>query len=102
MLTVRHTPSALDSRRGVVRLHPEGFDALGLRGWDAVRLTGARVSAALAAPSTDGGAPGVLLAGELTLSNPGDAAGADAVVAPCEGPGGRAGAGHRAFGWPTS
>lgn len=85
-LTVRHTPSALDSRRGVVRLHPEVFDALGLRGWDAVRLTGARVSAALAAPSTDGGAPGVLLADELTLSNLGVTEGADVVVAPCEAP----------------
>lgn len=48
-LTVRHTPSALDSRRGVVRLHPEVLDALGLMAWDAVRLTGARVSSALAA-----------------------------------------------------
>ncbi|OLT48002.1 ATPase [Saccharomonospora sp. CUA-673] len=85
-LTVRHAPSALDSRRGVVRLHPEVLDALGLREWDAVRLTGARVSAALAAPDTAGGAPGVLLADEITLSNLGVTEGADVVVAPCEAP----------------
>lgn len=57
-LTVRHTPSALDSRRGVVRLHPEVLDALGLMAWDAVRVTGARVSSALAAPSDAEGIPG--------------------------------------------
>ena len=47
-LTARFSPSPLDTRRGVVRLHPEVFSALGLRAWDAVRLTGARVSSALA------------------------------------------------------
>ena len=50
-LVVRVTPSAADARRGVVRLHPEVLDALGLRSWDAVTLTGARVTTALAAPA---------------------------------------------------
>ncbi|NIJ10264.1 transitional endoplasmic reticulum ATPase [Saccharomonospora amisosensis] len=83
-LTVRHTPSALDSRRGVVRLHREVLDALGLRAWDAVRLTGARISAALAAPSHDGGSPGVALLDDVTMANLGVREGAEVVVAPCE------------------
>ena len=40
-LTARLNTSALDNRRGVVRLHPEAIAALGLREWDAVALTGA-------------------------------------------------------------
>ncbi|MBB3663424.1 transitional endoplasmic reticulum ATPase [Prauserella sediminis] len=82
-LTVRHTPSALDSRRGVVRMHPEVLDALGLRAWDAVRLTGARASAALAAPADDG-VPGVVLADDVTMSNLGVTEGSEVVVAPCD------------------
>ncbi|HKS45114.1 MAG TPA: AAA family ATPase [Amycolatopsis sp.] len=81
-LTIRHTPSALDARRGVVRLHPEVLDALGLRAWDAVHLTGARVSAALAVPADAGGMPGVVLADDLTMSNLGLTEGAEVVVAP--------------------
>ncbi|HET6501078.1 MAG TPA: AAA family ATPase [Amycolatopsis sp.] len=81
-LTVRHTPSALDSRRGIVRLHPEMLDALGLRAWDAVRLTGARVSAALAVPADAGGLPGVILTDDLTMSNLGLTEGAEVVVTP--------------------
>jgi transitional endoplasmic reticulum ATPase len=81
-LTVRHTPSALDSRRGVVRLHPEVLDALGLLAWDAVHLTGARVSAALAAPADPGGTPGVVLADDVTMSNLGVTEGAEIVVQP--------------------
>lgn len=83
-LTARHTPSALDSRRGVVRLHREVLDALGLRAWDAVRLTGARVSAALAAPAHDGGPPGVALLDDITMANLGVREGAEVVLAPCE------------------
>ncbi|WP_433470719.1 AAA family ATPase [Saccharomonospora azurea] len=82
-LTVRHTTSALDSRRGVVRLHPEVFDALGLRAWDAVKLTGARVSAALAA-SAPSAPPGVVLADDVTMANLGLREGAEVVVEPCE------------------
>jgi transitional endoplasmic reticulum ATPase len=81
-LTVRHTPSALDARRGVVRLHREVLDALGLRAWDAVHLTGARVSAALAVPADAGGMPGVALADDVTMSNLGLTEGAEVVVAP--------------------
>jgi transitional endoplasmic reticulum ATPase len=83
-LTVRHTPSALDTRRGVVRLHPEVLDALGLRAWDAVHLTGARVSAALAAPADETGVPGVLLTDDVTMSNLGVTEGAEVVVSPAE------------------
>ncbi|SEP26911.1 AAA family ATPase [Amycolatopsis saalfeldensis] len=83
-LTVRHTPSALDSRRGVVRLHPEVLDALGLRAWDAVHLTGARRSAALAAPSDEEGTPGVVLTDDVTMSNLGITEGAEIVVAPAD------------------
>lgn len=81
-LTVRHTPSALDTRRGIVRMHPEVLDALGLRAWDAVHLTGARVSAALAAPAQSGGLPGVVLVDDVTMSNLGLTEGAEVVVAP--------------------
>ena len=49
-LVARLAASAADARRGVVRLHPEVIDALGLRSWDAVTLTGARVTTALVAP----------------------------------------------------
>ncbi|MGA6165475.1 AAA family ATPase [Amycolatopsis magusensis] len=83
-LTVRHSPSATDTRRGVVRLHPEVLDALGLHAWDAVHLTGARVSAALAAPSDGDGPPGVVLLDDVTMSNLGVAEGAEVVVAPAE------------------
>ncbi|MBB5807279.1 transitional endoplasmic reticulum ATPase [Saccharothrix ecbatanensis] len=83
-LTARLSPSALDTRRGVVRLHPEVLDALGLRAWDAVRLTGARVSAALAAATTDNGPPGVVFVDDVTLSNLGVVEGAEIVVAPVD------------------
>ncbi|MGX7825565.1 AAA family ATPase [Actinokineospora sp. 24-640] len=81
-LTVRLSPSAIDSRRGVVRLHPEVLDALGLRPWDGVRLTGARVSAALAAEAPPGGPTGVVLLDDITMSNVGVAEGGEVVVAP--------------------
>ncbi|GHF73708.1 transitional endoplasmic reticulum ATPase [Amycolatopsis bartoniae] len=81
-LTLRHTPSALDIRRGVVRLHPEVLDALGLRAWDAVHLTGARRTAALAAPADGAGTPGVVLVDDVTMSNLGVTEGAEVVVAP--------------------
>jgi transitional endoplasmic reticulum ATPase len=83
-LTARLSPSALDTRRGVVRLHPEVLDALGLRAWDAVRLTGARVSSALAAAADGNSAPGVVLVDDVTMSNVGVTDGAELVVAPVE------------------
>ncbi|MGH3752514.1 MAG: AAA family ATPase [Pseudonocardiaceae bacterium] len=86
-LTARLTTSALDARRGVVRLHPEVLDALGLRPWDAVRLTGARVSAALAAAGQT--APGTALLDDLTLSNLGLTEGSDVVLTPVQVPAAR-------------
>lgn len=83
-LTARLSPSALDTRRGVVRLHPEVLAALGLRAWDAVRLTGARVSSALAAAADGASAPGVVLLDDVTMSNVGVTEGAELVVAPVE------------------
>ncbi|MQA07360.1 MAG: AAA family ATPase [Pseudonocardiaceae bacterium] len=88
-LTVRHSPSALDTRRGVVRLHPEVLDALGLRPWEAVRLTGARVSVALAATGEHSASPGIVLADDITMSNVGVTEGGEIVVAPAEVAAGR-------------
>jgi transitional endoplasmic reticulum ATPase len=84
VLTARLSTSALDSRRGVVRLHPEVLDALELRQWDAVALTGARVSAALAAAAADDVPPGIAVLDELTMSNVGLREGAEVVVTPVE------------------
>ncbi len=86
-LTARLSTSALDARRGVVRLHPEVLDALGLRQWDAVRLTGARSSAALAAAGQT--APGTALLDDLTLSNLGLTDGSEVVLAPVQVPAAR-------------
>jgi SpoVK/Ycf46/Vps4 family AAA+-type ATPase len=79
-LVARLAASAADSRRGVVRLHREVIDALGLRSWDAVSLTGARVTAALVAPAE--GPPGQATLDDVTLSNAGLADGSAVVLAP--------------------
>jgi len=82
MLTARLNTSALDSRRGVVRLHPEVVAALGIREWDAVSLTGGRTTSAvvgLAGPETP---PGTALLDDVTLSNAGLREDATVVVAP--------------------
>ena len=79
-LTVRLSPSALDARRGVVRLHPEVMGALGLEPWAGVKLIGARVSAALAAEGD--GPPGVAHLDDLTMTNIGVTEGAEVVVSP--------------------
>jgi transitional endoplasmic reticulum ATPase len=79
-LTVRLSPSALDARRGVVRLHQEVLGALGLEPWAGVKLIGARVSAALAAEGD--GPPGVALLDDLTMTNLGVSEGAEVVVSP--------------------
>jgi transitional endoplasmic reticulum ATPase len=86
-LTARLSTSAVDARRGVVRLHREVLDALGLRPWDAVRLIGARTSAALAAAGQT--APGIALLDDLTLSNLGLTDGSEVVVAPVQVPAAR-------------
>jgi transitional endoplasmic reticulum ATPase len=83
-LTARLSPSALDTRRGVVRLHPEVLDALGLGAWSCVRLLGSRVSAALAAAADQAGAPGVLLLDDVTMSNIGVTEGGEVVVEPAD------------------
>ena len=81
-LAARLAASAADARRGVVRLHPEVIDALGLESWDAVRLTGARVTTALAAPAAAGSPAGQATVDDVTLSNAGLSDGAPVVVAP--------------------
>jgi len=81
-LIARLTTSALDARRGVVRLHAEVLDALGLRQWDAVQLTGNRRSVALAGAGQN--ARGVALLDDVTLSNLGLTDGAEVVIAPVE------------------
>ncbi len=79
-LVARLAASAGDARRGVVRLHPEVLDALGLHSWDAVTLTGARVTTALVAPAE--GPPGQATLDDVTLSNAGLSDGAAVVVTP--------------------
>jgi len=81
-LVARLAASAADARRGVVRLHPEVLDALGLRSWDAVTLTGARLTTVLVAPGD--GPPGQVTLDDVTLSNSGLTDGAMVVVAPAE------------------
>ncbi|MCG7596630.1 AAA family ATPase [Mycobacterium sp. PSTR-4-N] len=70
-LTARLNTSALDSRRGVVRLHPEAIAALGIREWDAVSLTGSRTTAAVVGKAPDGVPAGTALLDDVTLSNAG-------------------------------
>jgi len=81
-LVARLAASATDARRGVVRLHPEVIDALGLRSWDAVTLTGARVTTALVAPAA--GPPGQATLDDVTLSNAGLTDGVAVVVGPAD------------------
>src|SRR5262245_1583307 len=70
-LTARLNTSALDARRGVVRLHPEAIAALGIREWDAVSLTGSRATAAVAGMAPAGTPAGTALLDDVTLSNAG-------------------------------
>ncbi len=79
-LTARLTGARLDARRGVVRLHREVLAALGLSPWDAVRLTGARTTGAVAAVSD--GARGEALCDDLLLGNLGIRDGDQVTVAP--------------------
>jgi transitional endoplasmic reticulum ATPase len=81
-LVARLAASAGDARRGVVRLHPEVLDALGLHSWDAVTLTGARVTTALAAAAAAGAPAGQATVDDVTLSNTGLTDGAPVAVAP--------------------
>ncbi|WP_094287751.1 AAA family ATPase [Mycobacterium lehmannii] len=81
-LTARLNTSALDSRRGVVRLHPEAIAALGIREWDAVSLTGSRTTAAVAAEAPAGVPAGTALLDDVTLSNAGLREDTTVLVAP--------------------
>ncbi|MDO3637513.1 AAA family ATPase [Mycolicibacterium arseniciresistens] len=81
-LTARLNTSALDNRRGVVRLHPEAIAALGLREWDAVALTGARTTAAVVGVAPPGTPTGTALLDDVTLSNAGLRETSTVIVAP--------------------
>jgi transitional endoplasmic reticulum ATPase len=81
-LTARLNTSALDSRRGVVRLHPEAIAALGIREWDAVSLIGSRTTAAVAGVAPAGTSAGTALLDDVTLSNAGLRENATVIVAP--------------------
>lgn len=81
-LTARLNTAALDSRRGVVRLHPEAIAALGLREWDAVSLTGSRTTAAVVGVAPGGTPTGTALLDDVTLSNAGVRETATVIVAP--------------------
>ncbi|KAA1248261.1 AAA family ATPase [Mycobacterium simiae] len=70
-LTARLNTSAVDSRRGVVRLHPSAIAALGIREWDAVSLTGSRTTAAVAGMASQQIPVGAILLDDVTLSNAG-------------------------------
>jgi transitional endoplasmic reticulum ATPase len=81
-LTARLNTSALDSRRGVVRLHPEAIAALGIREWDAIALTGSRTTAAVVGVAGAGTPPGTALLDDVTLSNAGLREDTTVIVAP--------------------
>lgn len=70
-LTARLNTSAVDSRRGVVRLHPNAIAALGIREWDAVSLTGSRTTTAVAGMAGPQTPVGTILLDDVTLSNAG-------------------------------
>ena len=82
VLTARLNTAALDSRRGVVRLHPEALAALGIREWDAVSLTGSRSTAAVAGIAPPGTPAGTALLDDVTLYNAGLREDAGVLVAP--------------------
>ncbi len=79
-LTARLHPSALDQRRGIVRLHPDALAALGLSPWDVVLLRGARVTGGLVALAPPNTGQHELLCDELVLGNLGVATGARVYV----------------------
>jgi transitional endoplasmic reticulum ATPase len=81
-LTARLNTSATDSRRGVVRLHPEVIAALGIREWDAISLTGARSTAAVAGLAAADIPAGTALLDDVTLSNAGLRENTTVIVAP--------------------
>lgn len=79
-LTARLNTSAVDSRRGVIRLHPSAVAALGIREWDAVSLIGSRTTAAVAGLAGPDTPVGTVLLDDVTLSNAGLREGTAVVV----------------------
>src|SRR6185437_14162112 len=79
-LTARLNTAAVDSRRGVVRLHPSAVAALGIREWDAVSLIGSRTTAAVAGLAGPDTPVGTVLLDDVTLSNAGLREGTPVVV----------------------
>jgi transitional endoplasmic reticulum ATPase len=70
-LTARLNTSAVDSRRGVIRLHPNAVAALGIREWDAVSLTGSRTTSAVAGLAEQDTPVSIVLLDDVTMSNAG-------------------------------
>ncbi|UVE96588.1 AAA family ATPase [Dietzia sp. B32] len=68
-LTLRLSASAADSRRGIVRAHPEVILALGMREWDAIEIIGARTTGAVVAAAPRGAPSGVLVVDEVVAAN---------------------------------
>ncbi|MEC4838573.1 AAA family ATPase [Mycobacteroides chelonae] len=81
-LTARLNTSAVDSRRGVVRLHPEAIAALGIREWDAISLTGSRTTAAVVGVAPRSVPAGTALLDDVTLSNAGLREDASVIISP--------------------
>ncbi|HEY7054813.1 MAG TPA: AAA family ATPase [Mycobacterium sp.] len=81
-LTARLNTAAVDTRRGVVRLHAEAIAALGIREWDAVSLTGSRSTAAVAGVASPDVPAGTILLDDVTLSNTGLREDTAVIVAP--------------------
>ncbi|MCF8588619.1 AAA family ATPase [Gordonia liuliyuniae] len=81
-LTARLNTSAADSRRGLVRVHPEVLAALSLTEWDAIGMTGARTMTAVVARAGGDVPPGVLLLDDITFTNLGIRENAQVVVGP--------------------
>src|ERR1700752_4104652 len=80
-LTARLNTSAVDSRRGVVRLNPHAIAALGIREWDAVSLTGSRTTTAVAGMAGAQTPVGTVLMDDVTLSHAGLSEGTAVIVA---------------------
>ncbi|HKD99276.1 MAG TPA: AAA family ATPase [Micromonosporaceae bacterium] len=70
-LTATLRTAGLEARRGIVRLHPEVFAALGLRTGDTVLITGERETAGVAARAEPGSGATLLYADDLLLGNAG-------------------------------
>ena len=77
-LTLRVAASAADSRRGIVRAHPDVLLALGLREWDAIEIIGARTTGAVVAATAPQAPAAVLVVDEVVSANCG--LGEDALV----------------------